>query len=160
MMLGTGLRISEAAALKIADIEVGDRSGWAYVRLGKGMKPRSVPLSVHVRKALQTYLKIRPDEDNEDLFLGQRGPLSEWGIHSIVKKYAYQARQEYVTAHTLRHSFARNLVNAGTPLEQVAVLLGHESLDTTKIYTQPSERDLERAVSSAACEIVDELELG
>jgi integrase/recombinase XerD len=74
-----------------------------------------------------------------------------------VKKYAYQVRQENVTAHTLRHSFAKNLVDAGTPLDQVAILMGHESLDTTKIYTQPSERDLERAVRSAAGEMVDEL---
>ena len=155
MMLGAGLRISEVANLKLSDIELNDRSGWVYVRTGKGMKPRSIPLSVHVRKALRAYLNARPDEDEEDLFLGQRGPLSEWGIHAIVKKYAYQARQGDVTAHTLRHSFAKNLVDAGTPLDQVAVLLGHESLDTTKVYTQPSERDLERAVFNAAGEIVD-----
>ena len=119
------------------------------------MKPRSIPLSVHVRKALQDYLTIRPDVDEDDLFLGQRGPLSEWGIHAIVKKYAYQARLEDATAHTLRHSFAKNLVDAGTPLDQVATLLGHESLDTTRIYTQPSERDLERAVRQATGETVD-----
>jgi integrase/recombinase XerD len=104
MMLGAGLRISEVAALKVSDIEVSERSGWVYIRTGKGMKPRSIPLSVHVRKALQAYLVIRPT-DEECLFLGQRGPLSEWGIHAAVKKYAYQARQEEVTAHTLRHSF-------------------------------------------------------
>jgi integrase/recombinase XerC len=155
MMLGAGLRISEAAALKVSDVELNVRSGWVYVRTGKGMKPRLIPLSVHVRKALQAYFKICPDEDTEDLFIGQRGPLSEWGIHAIVKKYAYQARQDDVTAHTLRHSFAKNLVDAGTPLDQVAKLLGHERLDTTRIYTQPSERDLERAVRRAAGEIVD-----
>ena len=92
MMLGVGLRISEVAGLNMSDIELNDRSGWVYVRTGKGMKPRSIPLSVHVRKALQAYLKIRPDVEEDDLFLGQRGPLSEWGIHAIVKKYAYQAR--------------------------------------------------------------------
>jgi integrase/recombinase XerC len=154
IMLGAGLRISEAAALKVSDIKLNDRSGWVYVRTGKGMKPRSIPLSVHVRKALQAYLLIRPDPGGGGLFLGQRGPLTEWGIHAIVKKYAYQARQEDVTAHTLRHSFAKNLVDAGTPLDQVAILLGHESLDTTRIYTQPSGRDLERAVKRAAGEIV------
>lgn len=152
MMLGAGLRISEVAGLNKSDIELNDRSGWVYVRTGKGMKPRSIPLSVHIRKALQAYLKIRPNVDEDDLFLGQRGPLSEWGIHAIVKKYAYQARQEDVTAHTLRHSFAKNLVDAGTPLDQIAILLGHESLDTTRIYTQPSGRDLERAVRQAAGE--------
>lgn len=71
------------------------------------------------------------------------------------EKYAYQARQEEVTAHTLRHSFAKNLVDAGTPLDQVAILLGHESLDTTRIYTQPSERDLERAVMNASGDVID-----
>jgi site-specific recombinase XerD len=156
MMLGAGLRISEAAALKLADIEISERSGWVHLRIGKGMKPRSIPLSVHVRKALRAYLKIRPDAEAEDLFFGQRGPLSEWGIHAIVKKYAYQARLENVTAHTLRHSFAKNLVDTSTPLDQVATLLGHESLDTTRIYTQPSERDLERAVQRAAGEIIRE----
>jgi len=156
VVLGAGLRISEAAALNVSDIELNDRSGWVYVRTGKGMKPRSIPLNVPARKALQAYLQIRPDKDGEDLFLGQRGPLSEWGIHAIVKKYAYQARLEDATAHTLRHSFAKNLVDAGTPLDQVATLLGHQSLDTTRIYTQPSERDLERAVQRAAGEIIRE----
>ena len=155
IMLGAGLRISEAAALKVSDIELNDRSGWVLIRTGKGMKPRSIPLSVHVRNALQAYLKVRPDEDEESLFIGQRGPLSEWGIHAVVKKYAYQARLEDVTAHTLRHSFAKNLVDSSTSLDQVATLLGHESLDTTRIYTQPSERDLEQAVQRAAGEIVD-----
>jgi site-specific recombinase XerD len=90
---------------------------------------------------------------------GLRGPLTEWGIHAIAKKYVYQARLEAVTAHTRRHSFAKNLVNSRTPLDQVATLLGHESLDTTRIYTQPSARDLERAIRNAAGEIVDEHEL-
>jgi integrase/recombinase XerC len=155
LMLGSGLRISETAALKVSDLELNDRSGWVHIRTGKGMKSRSIPLSVHVRKALQAYLRERSDEDEEDVFLGQRGPLSEWGIHAIVKKYAYQARLEDVTAHTLRHSFAKNLVDSSTSLDQVATLLGHESLDTTRIYTQPSERDLEQAVQRAAGEIVD-----
>jgi site-specific recombinase XerD len=116
----------------------------------------STTLLIHLIITLyKTRLILLPDEDEEDLFLGQRGPLLEWGIHAIVKNCAYQARLEGVTAHTLHHSFAKNLVDAGTPLDQVATLLGHESLDTTRIYTQPSERDLERAVQHAAGEIVD-----
>ena len=77
--------------------------------------------------------------------------------HAIVKKYANQARLEDVTAHTVRHSFAKNLVDAGTPLDQVAILLGHENLDTTRIYTQPRGRDLERAVQWAAGENFESL---
>ncbi len=153
VMLGTGLRISEVAALKVSDVEIGERSGWVRVRQGKGMKARSVPLSLQVRKDLEAYLEARKKEDEVRLFLGQRGPLSEWGIHAVVKKYAYQAHLEDVTAHTLRHSFGKNLVEAETPLDQVATLLGHESLNTTRIYTQPSERDLERAVRRAAGEL-------
>jgi len=59
-----------------------------------------------------------------------------------VNKYAYQASLEDVTCHTLRHTFAKNLVDAGTPLDQVATLLGHESLDTTKVYTRSSAEEL------------------
>ena len=92
MMLGAGLRISEVARLKVSDIDLNDRSGWVYVRTGKGMKPRSIPLSIHVRKVLQAHLKMRSYTIDDDLFLDQRGPLSEWGFHAIVKKYVYQAR--------------------------------------------------------------------
>ena len=73
-----------------------------------------------------------------------------------MKKNAYQARLEDVTSHPLRHSFAKKLVDARTHLDQVAILLGHESLDTTRIYAQPSERDLERAVQRATGEIFRE----
>ena len=90
------------------------------------------------------------------LFFGQRGPLTARGIDHLVVKYAYQARLEDCTAHTLRHSFAKNLVDASTSLDQVATLLGHESLDTTRVYTKPSRQDLERSVRRAG----GELELG
>ncbi|MCB0027239.1 MAG: tyrosine-type recombinase/integrase, partial [Anaerolineales bacterium] len=63
MMLGAGLRISEVAGLNMSDIELNDRSGWVYVRTGKGMKPRSIPLSVHIRKALQDYLGFWEQKD-------------------------------------------------------------------------------------------------
>ena len=99
-----------------------------------------------MRKSLQAYLNIRHGENEEDLFHGQRRPLSEWGIRANVKKCAFQVRREDVTAHTLRLSFAKNLVDTGTSLDQLAILLGHESLDTTRICNQPSRRDLERAV--------------
>ena len=90
------------------------------------------------------------------VFLGQRGPLTEKGIWDIVKKYAYQAHLENVTTHTLRHTFGKNLVNVGTPLDQVATLLGHESIETVRIYVTPSEKDLEKAVRRASGEIIDD----
>jgi integrase/recombinase XerC len=154
-LLGTGLRISELAALELSDLEIRERSGRVQVRAGKGRKARSIPLSNRVRKELSAYLEKRESDEESSLFLGQRGPLTEWGIREVVKKYAYRAELEDVTAHTLRHTFAKDLVDAGTSLDQVATLLGHESLDTTRVYTQPSERDLEKAVRRAAGEIVE-----
>lgn len=146
VLLGTGLRIAEVAALNVSDVTLSARKGWLTVRGGKGNKARDIPLANKTRQALADYLAVREFDGGERLFLGQRGPLNPAGIHYLVKKYAYQARLPHCTAHTLRHTFAKNLVDAGVPLDQVAMLLGHESLDTTKIYTRPGRRDLERAV--------------
>jgi len=152
-LLGTGLRISELAALRVSDVEISDRKGWLHVREGKGSKARDIPLDNKTRQTLSNYLDGRQEDGSEQLFLGQRGPLTKAGINYLVTKYAYQARLEDCTSHTLRHTFAKNLVDADTPLDQVATLLGHESLDTTKVYTRPSKRDLEQAVRRAAGEI-------
>lgn len=155
-LLGTGVRIAEAAALTRDDLDLGERSGWLTVRSGKGTKARKMPLDLRTRQALEDYLKQRQanaEDHSAWLFVGQRGPLTVAGIDYLVKKYAYHAQLPDCTAHTLRHTFAKNLVDAGTPLDQVATLLGHESLDTTRIYTKPSQADLERAVRRASGEL-------
>ena len=141
------------AALKVSDLEISDRKGWLHVRDGKGNKARAIPLDNKTRQTLSNYLEERGEDGSDKLFLGQRGPLSEPGVNYLVTKYAYQARLEDCTSHTLRHTFAKNLVDADIPLDQVATLLGHESLDTTRVYTRPSKRDLEQAVRRAAGEI-------
>jgi site-specific recombinase XerD len=158
-LLGAGLRISELAALGVSDVELSDRKGSLHVREGKGRKVRQIPLDRHTRQALASYLDERGSDSTVDgdeadrLFLGQRGPLSEKGIDYLVGKYAYQAQLEDCSSHTLRHTYAKNLVDAGVPLHQVATLLGHESLHTMRVYTRPSQRDLERAVRRAAGEV-------
>jgi integrase/recombinase XerC len=68
----------------------------------------------------------------------------------LVSRYAYDARLEDVTPHTLRHTFGKNLVDAGVPLDRVAHLLGHEGLATTTIYTTPSGQDPQRQVEQIA----------
>jgi biotin operon repressor len=75
------------------------------------------------------------------------GALSPRAIQDRIAIYARKTGLEDVTAHTLRHTFAHNLVDAGVSLDRVAMLLGHESLDTTARYTRPGERDLAEAVS-------------
>jgi site-specific recombinase XerD len=154
VMIKTGLRVSELVDLMLDDVEMAERGGWVIVREGKGGKYREVPLSKEVRVALELYLQKREGDGSQRLFLGQRGPLNVPGVQYLVAKYAYQARLADVTPHTLRHTFGKNLVNAGVSLEQVAVLLGHESLDTVMIYTKPSQGDLEKAVRKGAGEII------
>jgi integrase/recombinase XerC len=63
-----------------------------------------------------------------------------------VHRFAKKAGLKNVTPHTLRHSFAKSLIDAGVSLEKVATLLGHSNLNTTRIYTTPGEEDLEDAV--------------
>ncbi len=146
LMLNTGLRISEVAALDIDDLTINDRSGSVIVREGKRKKYRTVALNSDVRKALKEYLNGR---SNGPVFLSQRGylqRLTSSGIRQVIDQYAYLAKLPKLHPHALRHTFAKNLLNAGEGLEMVAELLGHRSLETTRIYTQPSDTDKLRAV--------------
>jgi len=106
-----------------------------------------IPLNLDVRKALRAYLQVRPELGSSELFIGQRGNgLTSLGVEKIVRKYAYQAGLQDVTPHTLRHSFGKHALDAGVGLVEVSILLGHQRLETTAIYTTPSQRDLEAAV--------------
>jgi site-specific recombinase XerD len=69
-------------------------------------------------------------------------------VQRVVAQLGKVAGIEGLTPHVLRHTFAKNLVDAGVGLEKVADLLGHRRLETTRIYTRPGERDLERAVEA------------
>lgn len=151
LMLNTGLRVSETSKLKVDDIEISPRKGSVTVRGGKGEKYRTVPLNVDTRRALRAYLAERDEAEDDYLFVSQRGgPLQPSGIYYLVNRYAYDARLQDVTPHTLRHTFGKNLVDADVPLDRVAQLLGHESVDTTRVYTTPSEQDLQREVEKIA----------
>jgi site-specific recombinase XerD len=104
-------------------------------------------LNADVRRALAEYLESRPEAQHDYLFVGkQKGQLKPWGIQYIASKYAYLAKLDSVTPHTLRHTFGKNLVDAGVSLDKVATLLGHKNLNTTRMYTGPSGSDLARAV--------------
>jgi site-specific recombinase XerC len=146
LLLYTGLRVGEAAALRVDDVVLNDRSGKVIVRSGKGRKYREIPLHKEVRKALNAYLEVRPQEQGESLFLGQRGALKPRGIQMRLAALGEAAEVE-VTPHILRHTFATRLLReAKSDLVTVAAFLGHSSVATTTIYTQPSETDLVEAV--------------
>lgn len=152
LFLNTGLRLSEVAALNLTDVEINARSGRVLVRQGKGRKSRTVPLNHHARTALQAWLAVRTRTSaSKALWLSQKGGrLSRRAIARVVTKLADRAGVAAVSPHVLRHSFAKNLVDAGVGLEKVATLLGHASLDTTRLYTQPSEADLQAATEQVS----------
>jgi site-specific recombinase XerD len=147
LMLQAGLRVSEVAALKVADITTNDRSGSVRIRHGKGLKAREVPLNATVRRALKQNLERRqvPDKDAPLFVSSRETTMPVRTIQAVITSLARRARLKRVavSAHTLRHTFALGYLrdNPGK-LVELASLLGHDSLDTTVIYTRPSCDDL------------------
>ena len=146
LLLGAGLRVSEALALERDDITIGERSGQVMVRSGKGSQPRTVPLTSPVRRALQNYLETLPLTVHGELWVGQRGPLKDpAGVYRMLQNYARRADidESQVSPHVLRHTMATRYLEANPDdLRGLAAILGHKSLDTVMIYTMPSTDDL------------------
>jgi len=149
-LLHTGLRLSEVVALELSDAQISDRKGSALVRHGKGNKERNVPLNAEARKALQEWLAVRPQSSNTFIWVAVESladaGISGRAIQRVLQRYAQDAELQELTPHVLRHTFAKNLANNHVGLEKIAALLGHASLNTTRIYVTPDARDLERAV--------------
>lgn len=142
VLMYCGLRVGELVRLRVEDVDL-KRQGKITVSNSKGNKTREVPAPAKARKKLQEYLG---DRTSGRIFLGQRGPLTERGVQQILAKYAYKARIERLTPHTLRHTFVKNLLDKGVDLPKIAALLGHENLNTTAVYTRPSFDELKKAV--------------
>ena len=147
LMLQAGLRVGEVAALEVADITMNDRSGSVRIRQGKGLKAREVPLNATARRALKQHLEHRRAlRKDAALFVSSRDTtMPVRTIQAVIASLARRARLKRVavSAHTLRHTFALGYLrdNPGK-LVELASLLGHDSLDTTAIYTRPSRDDL------------------
>jgi site-specific recombinase XerD len=146
LLLNTGLRVQELCALMWKDVALSERKGLLTVRHGKGGKHRQVPLNHDARAAL-TALGYPQHAGEEAVILqGQRGPMTPRGVQALLARYGALAGLDDLSPHALRHTFCKNLIDAGVGLEQVAALAGHESLETTRRYCTPSRLDLERAV--------------
>ncbi|HEY3402940.1 MAG TPA: site-specific tyrosine recombinase/integron integrase [Ohtaekwangia sp.] len=145
LLYSSGLRISEVLNLKPRDIDV-DRKV-IMVRGGKGSKDRVTLLSVALIEMLQLYKdKYCP---GEWLFEGpDKSAYSARSVNQIIKRAASKAGiSKNVSAHTLRHSFATHLLERGTDLRYIQVLLGHESSRTTERYTHVTKRGFEHLLS-------------
>ena len=102
-----------------------------------------MPLNKEACDALGSLGYARFGGSEGRIFQGQRGPLSPRGVQVLVRGYAEKVGLEDVTPHTLRHTFCKTLIDSGAQLQEVAALAGHESLETTRRYCEPS---LEHAV--------------
>jgi len=146
LLVGTGIRVGELLDLKVGDLELKPRSGDVTVRRGKHGSYREIPLTVEVRKALNTYLKDHKGKDDREapLWQGQRGAIeTRSAVIRMLEKYAIAARIEPIGPHVLRHTFATRYLNANPgDLRGLASLLGHASLNTVMIYTEPTKEEL------------------
>jgi len=132
-----GLRLGELLNLKVADID--SKRSVIHIRCAKGRKDRMVPLADNLLPLLRRYWKqYRP---TVYLFEGSgSGVYSAASVRMILKRAVAQAGiQQKVTVHTLRHCYATHLLEAGTDLRYIQVLLGHSSPKTTAIYTHVTQ---------------------
>jgi site-specific recombinase XerD len=149
LMLRCGLRISEVAGLVMADLFL-DEPHARLVARGKGSRERSVYLSPQAKRALRTYLKVRPPVASDFVFLSYLGDgMSTTAIHKRLMRYRAQA-EVHLTCHRLRHSFASDLVAAGAPVTSIQKLLGHRWLETTQVYVEANDLTVQ-ADYYAAC---------
>jgi integrase/recombinase XerC len=137
-LYSSGIRASEAAGLRVDDIDLA--RGLMRV-LGKRKKERVAHLGSHAIRALKSFLAVRVElgaPRHPTVFVNARGgPLTTRSIQRIVERYVREVLpgRDEVSPHTLRHTFATHLLNAGADLRVVQELLGHESLSSTQIYT-------------------------
>lgn len=157
MFYSTGMRLSELASLDMRSVDL--VSGQVKVR-GKGRKERVLPIGSHAAGALRRYYQQRElllsglpagRGDRRAVFLSTKGQrLSSRGVQHIVSQVLRRLDESSgFKVHSLRHSFATHLLDAGADLRAVQELLGHASLSTTQVYTHTSVERLKRVYDQA-----------
>ena len=145
LMYASGLRISEVIGVDLDDIEL--RSRLVKVH-GKGSKERIVPFGKKAEAALRAYLAVRgelsSDAEEQALFVNYRGGrITARSVRRLFDGYLRKAAlRAGISPHTMRHSFATHLLNAGADLRAIQELLGHASLSTTQKYTHLNDFQL------------------
>jgi len=146
----TGLRVAELVSLNKEQIKITpELKDLEIVVIGKGNRSRPVYFSERAIKWLRKYLETRKDKEKA-LFISYKGPtttrekrLSSRSMESIVKKYAILAGiPTFTTCHTIRHSFATDLLSQGVDLRTIQEFLGHKNISTTQIYASVTSKKL------------------
>ncbi len=148
LLYATGLRVSELIGLRLHNLNL--EAGFVRI-LGKGSKERVVPMGDKAKEALQEYLSGRrasllKKRTSSFVFLNSRGrPLTRQGFWKLIKQYGRSAGiRGSITPHGLRHAFASHLLEGGADLRSVQIMLGHEDISTTQIYTHVTREHLKR----------------
>ena len=148
ILYDTAIRRAEAANIRLADLDLA--AGYILIH-GKGDKQRVVPVSQRVCELVQNYaLMIRPQfisgDDPGYLILNRWGrKMNENGIWAVVKRCAkLSGIKKNVTTHTFRHTCATHMLKNGAPVRHIQEMLGHESLESTQIYTRVTINDLKQ----------------
>ena len=152
LLYASGIRVSELVNIKLSDI---DRSEKSIKILGKGSKERIVLYNNHTKLAMDTYLndgyRIFNKTSSGYLILNKDGnKLSERYVRVIINSLVRKAGLDIkISPHTLRHTFATDMLEEGADLVTVKELLGHESLNTTSIYTHITNEQIRKTYNMA-----------
>jgi site-specific recombinase XerD len=152
LLYATGLRRAEAARLKVSDVD--SALMLIYVHQGKGSRDRDLPLTPKLLEALREYWQACKYKPRVYLFpsrvepIRPERPISDKVIWNACHEAALRAGlSKRIGPHTLRHSFATHLLEAGTDLRTIQLLLGHQRLKDTAVYLHVSRRHLQAAVN-------------
>jgi len=152
LMLLDGLRSCEVLALELEDVQLAE--GEMCVR-GKGNKQRLVPLSPEILEVLGNYLRIeRPLTNAPALFVSLKGrqrgqPLTAAGLRSLFRHHRMRSQVRHANPHRFRHSFGRDMVQAGMSLPALQKLMGHAQISTTMLYVELAPQDVWREYARA-----------
>jgi integrase/recombinase XerD len=151
LMLHTGVRAQEICGLQRADLRLAPRSGSLRI-WGKHNKYREVPLNATARGVLTEWLEALPADQAYLFPSGKTGRgVTPRALGQLVKKYARQAGVPDLHPHALRHRFGYRMAET-VPLHRLAQIMGHDSLNTTRLYTQGTASDLQQEVEKIAWE--------
>lgn len=153
LMLHTGLRAGEVCKLTWSDVTMKERSGELLIRASKRGKYRTVPLNLTARNLLRDYRDSLTTANNptDNVFPGRKGvePLTPRNLGYLLARYSKLAEIEHVSPHDLRHRFAYKM-SKEVDLHLLATIMGHDDINTTRVYTTPTKEDLARAVDTIA----------